>query len=81
MQSAQKTNEKRKSRLSVIGRALRPGFVRRDCSPSIAALTESVALVAGLLKRVAKMATEPAAATDVAEALTTTLTLLEDLSL
>lgn len=80
MQSAQKTNEKRKSRLSVIGRALRPGFVRRDCSPSIAALTESVALVAGLLKRVAKMATEPAA-TDVAEALTTTLTLLEDLSL
>ena len=44
---------RRKSRLSVIGRALRGRRqTRREVSPSVAAMTESLALVSGLLKRV-----------------------------
>ena len=43
----------RKSRLSVIGRALRGRHGRREVSPSVAAMTESLALVSGLLKRAA----------------------------
>jgi hypothetical protein len=46
----------RKSRLSVIGRALRGRHGgRREVSPSVAAMTESLALVSGLLKRAAGM--------------------------
>ena len=43
----------RKSRLSVIGRARRgrTRSARREVAPSVAAMTESLALVSGLLKR------------------------------
>ncbi|CAL1170137.1 unnamed protein product [Cladocopium goreaui] len=53
LESAAKTTERRKSRLSVIGRALRGRHGRREVSPSVAAMTESLALVSGLLKRAA----------------------------
>ena len=52
LESAAKATERRKSRLSVIGRAL--GSVRTrepPSSPSLAALSESLALISGLLKR------------------------------
>lgn len=41
--------------MSVIGRALRGRQGRREVSPSVAAMTESLALVSGLLKRAAGM--------------------------
>ncbi|CAJ1380920.1 unnamed protein product [Effrenium voratum] len=80
----------RKSRFSVIGRAL-GARSSRHCAPSVAALTESVALIAGLLKRRRNgkhtetepteptKPTEPAELAVVAEALSSALQLLQEL--
>eukprot|EP00435_Cladocopium_sp_Y103_P037714 s365_g10.t1 len=93
LESAAKTTERRKSRLSVIGRALRGTRnggrrnERREVSPSLAAMTESLALVSGLLKRIAaagipgsgSITSTVYAMGEVAEALENALGLLEEL--
>ena len=60
LQSVSKTSKtkapsRRSARLSLIGRALgdRSDLPSRECSPSLAAIAESLTLAAGLLKRAA----------------------------
>ena len=48
-----KAPSRRSARLSMIGRAMGSNLPSRECSPSLAALAESLALAAGLLKRAA----------------------------
>ena len=67
---------------SVIGRALGSDLPSRECSPSLAALAESLALAAGLLKRAATAAWKtkpPPELSKVADCLDFARSLLQDL--
>ncbi|CAE7259970.1 unnamed protein product [Symbiodinium microadriaticum] len=68
--------------LSVIGRALGSDLPSRECSPSLAALAESLALAAGLLKRAATAAwktTPPPELSKISNCLDFARSLLQDL--
>ena len=78
-----KAPSRRSARLSVIGRALgNNSLPPRECSPSLAALAESLALAAGLLKRAATAPWKvqpPSQLSKVADCLDFSSTLLREL--